>query len=68
VTIVVCGRIHERYFVVDCVVCCGMINLNVLAVVGFHVASRKSLSYGILIPELAAMSSLLSDRCFGVQA
>jgi hypothetical protein len=51
---VFCGRIHERYFVVDCVVCCGMIILNVLAVVGFHVPSRKALSYGILIPELAA--------------
>ncbi len=67
-TIVVCGRIHERYFVVDCVVCCGMINLNVLAVVGFHFPSRKALSYGMLIPELAAVSSLPSDRCFDIQA
>ncbi len=60
----VCGRIHERYFVVDCVVCCGMINLNVLPVVGFHVPSRKALSYGMHILELAAVSSLPSDRCF----
>jgi hypothetical protein len=63
VTIVVCGRIHERYFVVDCVVCCGMKNLNALAVVGFHIPSRKALSYGMLNQELAALSSLPSDRC-----
>ncbi len=49
-TIVVCGRLHERYFVVDCVVCCGMKNLNALAVVGFHIPSRKALYYGMLYP------------------